>query len=1764
MADPHETTRSNDSTTDSLDATPAASEETAADVHDAMARVRQRLLDLTMRNRLLSFRLSKRAVPIVDELPRQTLECLVGQGRAMRLDPLARDDEPPPPEERDVGPRPARATATGDELPRADANETESTRTVEGEGRAESEAQPSSAPARAPSTDLETELPQDPGRGRESSPRHRDAALQTPYAYEELEKRLRGIQRAYIDAIQSTGVNLLHLACGFLEWYEDAESTTLRRAPLLLVPVAIERQRVELKADVPREEGKPPRKLYQYRYTIAYEGEDLTSNVSLGIKLQNEFGVDLPALSEFIPADGGVVDPEEYLEAVAEVLRGHPDAARWRVRREMVIGFFSFSKFRMYLDLDPRVWPAGKAPEENELLRDMLVGRQREPLELPTPEEIDRAQTSWELPLVLDADCSQTASLMAAMDGANLVIEGPPGTGKSQTITNLVGLALGAGKRVLFVSEKQAALDVVRRKLDAVGLGEYCLELHSHKARIGSLLDDLRRRLEFEPKASRRSHKLLETLEEHRRTLNDYAALVARVVGLRGETVEKIFWRARHYSEGLARSAKERGIDVAEVRVRLDAVRSPDLDADRLGEMEAQLDEVRRHVEDGILTRAACWKHFKPRLLVPEDRETIGAAIEEIEEIVGELYAPFERFVGDGLVPRDWTLASIERMLADDVLAARPSVDVVAGVAACVARDPDGAGRMVALAEELEAHRDAVRGIEERRERTRGVPEDVLRRYDEIATKLESARIEVGDAADIESALETVANARRAVVAFGRHVAVVARELSLTVPETLAAGLQLQRCAKALLSLDADALAAIEPRHADAEFVRALASARDRAKTLVAERAELEELFSLRDAPSNDGLRDLRLQLREAEGSFFRWLPFSKRAKLRRVIRRFCQRPDVVHRDDVPRLLERLSDFREREAEFSGDVALADRLGTLFRGTETRWETLDRVAALAEEAHALTDGSGVQRFLEGTRRAVEGRSRWANEREELERVEAALAAARSRFDSAIVGGAGWPTDTNYSAGAEWFGTLSSEIASYRDAFLPCALGDDSSFRELREEARARIEAYEEERAFAREAGVIAARLGPESGFAKELGAEFRGTETDPARIRSTLSWIEEIEGLALPSGWGEWILRSVHERFDRSIDAARAAMKLVAPWRAAVEKLLEFGDLRSAPGFDPGRSAAFDLSAPGVVSACRAGLPELLNWSRWCQARRRATELGLEALVGAAETGRVPTDRLRTALYAELYGERARRLLTEHPELEGFDRHHFERVQQDFSRKDQQWATASRRAIVEALGKIIPPEGVTTGRVGDYSELHLIRHEASKKRRHIPIRQLVERAASALMALKPCWLMSPLSVAQFLPPGEVMFDLVVMDEASQIRPEDALGAMARGVQVITVGDSKQMPPTRFFDQIDDDEAEPDEETALEQSESILDLCRGAYFSTMLEWHYRSEHESLIQFSNEAYYDGRLIPYPSIYDDHPRYGVKWSFVEGAYSRGRNVPEAEQVVAAVLEHAKAQLGESEKRRESLGVATMNIDQRDLVLDLLDRAAEEDEEADEALSALASMEDPLFVKNLENVQGDERDHILISCTYGPDAETGRVFQRFGPIGQRGGERRLNVLFTRARRRVTVISSLRGSDIRLTERSPRGVIDFRGYLEFAEGGGGSRSAERKREPSSALQRELAGAIERLGYEPVFQVGVASYSIDVAVVHPDEPGRFILGVECDSSSYSGTRVARDRERLRAQVLRHRGWRLHRVWAVDWYQNRDTEVARLEAAIREA
>jgi very-short-patch-repair endonuclease len=601
------------------------------------------------------------------------------------------------------------------------------------------------------------------------------------------------------------------------------------------------------------------------------------------------------------------------------------------------------------------------------------------------------------------------------------------------------------------------------------------------------------------------------------------------------------------------------------------------------------------------------------------------------------------------------------------------------------------------------------------------------------------------------------------------------------------------------------------------------------------------------------------------------------------------------------------------------------------------------------------------------------------------------------------------------------------------------------------------------------------------------------------------------------------------------------------------------GDLdRAWPGGFVDDTAAATAPIMGLAGRCQEttdAFTRLHEWVLLNHTLRRCRDLGLDRFVEAL--GSISARSAPSAFEQAFYTVWTKRVIERAPALQLFSpQRRAERVER-FRRLDERIRQSALSQIKAAATEPAYRIASAQTNLGDSGEVGVLRRELQKRKRIKPLRKLFAEIPHALQALKPCMLMSPLSVSTFLKPGSISFDLVVFDEASQLPTPQAIPSILRGRQVVVAGDEKQLPPTSFFEAsviFDEDAPESELEEGLEPLESLLDDCvaiNPVFQPTFLAWHYRSRDERLINFSNHYFYNNKLVTFPSATTSNDGRGVHHLYVaDGVWDRGRsrtNRREAQRVAELIVD----QVDRFPDR--SLGVAAMNATQREAIEMALNELIEQRPDLAPLLSTAQS--EPFFIKALENVQGDERDTIIISVGYAK-TQSGTLSLNFGPLNREGGWRRLNVLVTRAKWQTILVTSIRSQDLAAVNPNNRGAFMLRKFIEYAEKGGAlpADPVVRPEAETNDFEEAVAETLRQRDLSVDEQVGVGSYRIDLAIRDPRDPARYLIGVECDGATYHSARTARDRDLLRQQILRNQGWRLHRLWSTDWFRDREKAV----------
>lgn len=1687
-------------------------------ISEALKQLRLRLLDLTSRNRLLNFKPStSKSLQVIEAIPDSVYGRLL-DGKSCTFIPV-----PDPPKKEYL-------TVNG--------------RLVKPEAR-----------DYAKKLDIDTNYELSPSQKGNSSQAAASTRLRVLHYPENLERQCRRIFREAQSAIEETGTNMLYLAVGFLEFYESDDSDKALNAPLIAIPVRLRRSSID-----------PETRLY--KYDLSYTEEEITENLSLREKLSHDFGIQLPGLDED-------ESPEDYFKRINHAIARKN---RWKVKRNITLALLSFAKAILVHDNDPKNWPIGKTGNrltEHKIIRQIFEGNGNHDGNNFDDYPVDKHE-DYHLELIYDADTSQHRALIDILESKNLVINGPPGTGKSQTITNLIAAAMVRGKKVLFVSEKLAALEVVKQRLENAGLGDFCLELHSHKTDKKRVVGELKRRWENRYPSPRLFGDKLEILEKRRKSLKRYADLINSVLCNEIDlSVFEVLWRAERHRQAV-------GEQVACLETVI-LEEAPHTRHSKLDDMLRLVNDLARHYQEiEAYGPEHPWFGFFPESLGPGDDLSIQNLLARLVERAKSLDKAIEalRAAAEEHVPAD--LKSLEFFLQSANGVPEPDSKVIPELLPRIfsnSAEDKGAtsaeqypynllpqniflssseqrGRLCRkLVEEFEQLCREAKSLEEAWVGKLLHPEEVSPATAESVQselqalwKLRLAHRPLTELEELSASLRSIANGIEGSLSFFNELASV---VGFSFDGTESSILNLHAISgiahnapRELLSYRCEGLK--QPEAGDV-----LSRARADVETIQQQRKELDNIFWL-DISLNEAELHRAIYILRHGDVWYRFLRSDWRWSCR--YHKSLSRDRNARKAGKERLkeLKYLADYLAALKQLQNNQEYAYTFGRLFKGISTELEKAERLVVWYEDGRKtlIRTGFNPQQYD-------------FNSLDDFRISQLAL-----RYLDCNV---------HYNSICDF----SQRIKTLLDGIDGCqdVTNTMKPWNQRLEVVRRVVDTLEESLALLKRIGhdilspesilqAVSARCGYVSNLEKIdggegakalLGSHFAGRNTDFEGILGTIAWGERVARSGLPGATKDALLSA------RAMESSRALKVASSATWEAIQSIHSFtAEIGRHGSFDWEKwsSAVSSTSGSGTPEAIRMravraleSMDALLPWVQYCSAREGLLALGLKPFADYLETGEILPGKLEDALLYRFYASIAKSIFHTTRELERFSTTAHERIREEFNKIDKEIIAQRGKdcaARISRLAKL--PNGLSSPKVGDKTEMALLEYLMAQQRPRVPIRQIIRRAGKSIQELKPCFMMGPLSVAQYLEQGAVEFDIIVMDEASQLRPEEALGAIARGNQLVVVGDPKQLPPTSFFEKMmiaDDDE---DEGSTLTTSESILDICIPLFPSRTLRWHYRSKHESLIAFSNHHFYDGQLIVFPSPYPKTNRLGLRYHYIRnGAYQNRQNIPEAIRVVDAVIEHIR------NRPEESLGVATLNITQRDLIEDILEERLKDFEEGEKYKARWESEGWPLFVKNLENVQGDERDVIFISTTFGRMPSTEKLRQNFGPISRPTGWRRLNVLFTRARKNLHVFSSMQPEDIVIDTNTPQGTRALRNYLEYASKGILIGSELTDREPDSDFEVSVADVLRNRGYEVVPQLGVAGFFIDIAVRNPDRRGEFMAAIECDGASYHSGVSVRDRDRIRQEILEELGWKrkIWRIWSADWFRSPQNEIRRL-------
>jgi len=1719
-------------------------------VYQTIKKFQDKLLDLSARNKLLNFKFSEKArtqIRIVNDAPDRIYKRL-NEGRRLVLETLPEPDSTPPDENSEQFQQMLiEMRSTDEQYQSAIANDDESPenlqaieRILRDKVRAELKLPKLIGSKISPT-------PQQQAQGLGINPAYdlpssvtdgkgNNLILQTLLFPKEFERKASGLSTGARTSIQETGRNTLYLAFGMLEWFESESSDVRFYSPLLLYPVSIERESVR----------------GQYRYFIKAHEDEVEVNPCLRERLKRDFGIDLPDFQE----DNS---PDAYFREVAQLIEG---SNRWQVRRFVNLSLFSFGNFALYKDIDPENWD-NDGLASHPIVSSLLGGGNTEThdtFKIPSDYEVDKPDISRRVPLIIsETDASQFSAIVDVMDGKNLVIEGPPGTGKSQTITNLIAAALAKGKTVLFVAEKMAAVEVVRDRLDAVGLRDFCLEIHSTNKPKVDVYKEIKTRCERgDVTQSSNPDDIEHEYLRSRQQLTDYVELLNQPFGAMGDekkihTIQEILWKVKILQQeyqlaNLTNNLLNLSIDKAQAINRFEFDRHRDL-LRQFFRIKSELNLANQDLET--------WKGVNAPDMDALEQERVIRNFTELSQAITDASNLYKNNANIFELPSNPTLkdlkklkqllARIPELPAQIEVSLLPSLQNSAAIDLCrsfaqkyyEARDLlnriggffDNEDIEIPNYQNLQIFVSDLYSIQQNRQlpqewTTEPISGQVHQLWTNDSNKLEQFRrtlptverlknllnlnqdITLGDVFHIANLLDLVENTPQYILNY--------RNSQICNPSN--------------------------------------SSILERAKSLQERYQFLNNAVHLNRFTDSARLRHYARRM--GNSGIFSFLDGEYHAAHQtwRTIKNLSK---ANNDREISQIFIKVADFWDEYTVLKDRDTIDVICGSLYREFQTDYQLCYEINNFGKKLEKIFTQTSckneIRNFvINSPISTLKDAINFIKQSDFQEAQKTCL----DLIDS--------PLKPDISADYTFTYTLAilegnkTKIELTYQNLLKQQFRTDISLQELRSLV---LEIHRHER--------LQDELNSPL-FMSVLGDYPQSATFSIDGLQGSLTWADSINRLRLPRTFKQQCLNDNVLTFIANIrDFISRYLPLMEQQEQNLKYLLTAGIIDSSLMF--GNLDILGCEATKVSSRLEQ-LNSLSALQRWLSYKQIKSELKLAKLWNLVKSSnefnldKEQIDLLyRVIFYQSLYIQ----VNKKYRDLNRLTGETQQTARKNFQEQDREMLELYQGKLAAQLMQNEVPEGNRRGPVITWTEKALIKNEIRKQSRFAPLRSLFQRSGNALQALHPCWMMSPASVAQFLPSNSIRFDLVVIDEASQMRPEEALGVIARGKQLVVVGDPKQLPPTDFFKTI----GIGDGGVGDEDEESILDMTMKTFSVRRLKWHYRSRHESLIAFSNKYFYDNSLTVFPS---PNRKFAIVYHhIVDGIYtSRGKaksgintievnkvregvNTIEAHKIKEAILEFMRT------SPELSLGVVALNQTQRDLLLEEISLLINNHPEVADYITKWEETLSSFFIKNLENVQGDERDVIFISTVYGRERPDLPVAQRFGPINSANGHRRLNVLFTRAKERIEVFSSMTAADIRPTESSNRGVHALRNYLEYIQTQQLETARLTGKEPDSDFEVFVAKAIRAKGFEVVAQVGVANYFIDLAIVDPNRAGTYLLGIECDGATYHSSKAARDRDRYRQEVLEKLGWKLYRIWSTDWFKNPEVEIEKLMKYINE-
>lgn len=1551
---------------------------------------------------------------------------------------------------------------------------------------------------------------------------------------EDLVRHCRKIEREATLAIEETGANMLFLAIGFLEYPEQTDSDKKLLAPLICIPVSL----------VKRDSNSGQ------AFLIQYTGDDVSENISLKEKLKNDFNLSLPDFND----DEFVIDG--YFDDINQLIVNKP---KFEFKNQISLCMLSFTNMLLLRDIDPAKWSSSGSKNslsDHPIVKLVLQG-ESDVNEIQSDDSVGLYEYNVEkpenasIPLIYDADSSQHSAIIDVIKhNKNLVIQGPPGTGKSQTITNLIAACIASGKKVLFVAEKLVALEVVKNRLSHAGLGNFVLELHSNKSSKKKVLDEISDRLTFTRAVPRTLPSLLENLEEKRRNLQDYVDKInTRVNNSLGLTVQQVIWRAEKYR-------KSGDVDLVLVNNYI----VPDAESITETELSKKIDAL-KHLGSNYdriksFSDGSPFWGFYPESVVPGMEIQLLNLLQGSADWASQLVSDSKKLseiLEDDVRGFSFQSGNTQAIILDGLLANTDSELPLDLIPVYFEEDPKGAvghAFIKKFKEAITRYKSEEANIQNVLLDEISVNNHVVGEYANLIARINDIAIDVDSISGLE---KTVTHLDAEIQVLKDNVDAISSFCSkygIRYWQSVSQLNTLESCLVAITKAPLDSLHLLSDKLISDDAVNIL-------RELIAIRKEVEDTESdisqviyLDMLPSPSEIKSAALTMRQGD-AWYRifqkdWrqaISLHKKILISKVKMSSDERLKHLHQ------LIKWNELKEKYDNHSAWSGLVDK---------TKIKSIDDLKKYLELASWSSLVSGL---LDEVQSKIV----------DLSNFTKTEALANNQLLSETIQSLGKTIKSIQKISESAKAYSDHNESYYPENIIESIDGYISSYEILRKwidqcvNKNTDCERLQKACSSAMYRRVLEKYVEDDEHFKLYTSSLYEGINTDIETVFKVFELGKAIDKLRLPDQIktklrsGQFLVKCAE--LSRLFKSICSGLRGVDEF---YEKLGEFGPLY----VDEWCKNTLEDNLYEYVSefnqklnSAAESILSIFDWAAYNAQRNKSFELNLDEYIGLLESGDVDSSKLGDTYAYCVYASIVKSVFKKNKTIGMFNGLVHSQIREEYQNLDKQVISLRGAEVASNVISFTRTIDGSSGiRVDDKTEMSLINYLLPQTRPRMPVRKILARAPKSIQALKPCFMMGPQAVAQYLTPGALHFDIVIMDEASQLKPEEAIGSIARGSQLVVVGDPKQLPPSSFFSrsaQVGEDE----DQFTTSDAESILDLC-SFHFQPIrsLRWHYRSQHHSLIAFSNSNFYKNKLVVFPSPYGEGGGLGVRAIYLADAvYDHQINMKEAMRIVEEVLRHML------ERPNDSFGIVTLNIKQRDIIQEMLEEKVRTIPEAMEYKAKWSGDGQQFFVKNLENVQGDERDVIYISTTFGKPPGSGSVRQNFGPISRQGGWRRLNVLFTRARKSIVLVTSLRPEDIVVDNTTPEGTKALRNYLDFARSGQIVRSEETDLDPDSDFEVSVIDMLRERGYEVTPQLGVAGYRIDIAVKHPKFPSSYLAAIECDGATYHSALSVRDRDRIRQEILESLGWkgRIWRIWSTDWFRTPLQESDKLIAFLDE-